>query len=74
MEYGEISIDELHNRFSYHQPKTGQPERYEGIRNYAHGLASLINNACPASREKALALTHLDEVVMWAIAAIARNE
>lgn len=65
---------DLHNRFTYHPPKDGQPQRYQEIRDYAHGLGSLINHQCPDSREKSLAMTHLEEAVMWANAAIARNE
>jgi hypothetical protein len=69
-----IDTEDLRNRFTYHPPKNGQAERYEEIRNYTHGLASLINNQCPDSREKSLAVTHLEDAVMWANASIARNE
>lgn len=65
---------DLANRFTYHAPKDGQPERYERFRAFAHSLASLINEECPESREKSLAITHLEEAVMWANASIARNE
>lgn len=68
-----MDTDDLKNRFAYHAPREGQPEQYQEIRNYAHGLASLINHQCPESREKSLAITHLEETVMWANAAIARN-
>lgn len=33
----------------------------------------MINNLCPESREKSLAVTNLEESVMWANASIARN-
>jgi hypothetical protein len=33
----------------------------------------LINDLCPESREKSLAITNLEQAVMWANAAIARN-
>lgn len=69
-----MDLDDLQRRFTYHAPQEGQPARYELIRDYAHGLASLINHQCPESREKSLAVTHLEEAVMWANAAIARNE
>lgn len=65
---------DLRNRFTYHTPKDGQVERYQKIRDYAHGLALLINYQCPESREKSLAFTHIEDAVMWANAAIARNE
>jgi hypothetical protein len=63
----------LKNDFTYHPPKPGQPEKYVAIREKAHELAELIQEACPESREASLALTKLDEVVMWANASIARN-
>ena len=65
---------QIENNFSYHTPKEDQPERYEKIRNKAKMLAAYINENCPDSREKSLAFTKLEEAVMWANAAIARNE
>lgn len=69
-----MTNEELENRFTYHTPKEGQPERYERIRYKGKMLAAYINENCPESREKSLALTKIDEAVMWANAAIARNE
>jgi hypothetical protein len=60
--------------FTYHPPKGDQQERYQQIRNKAKELALLIADNTPASREQSLALTHLEEVVMFANASIARNE
>lgn len=59
--------------FTYHAPDDGQTARIVGIRDTAKGLAELINVSCPESREKALALTKLEESVMWANASIARE-
>lgn len=70
----EADVEELHRRFTYHPPKEGQRERYELIREHGHALATLIGNHCPASRERSLAWTHIEEAVMQANAAIARNE
>jgi len=67
-------IDEIEKRFTYHAPKEGQPRKYGELRAAAKDLAYLICGHCPDSRERALALTKLEEVVMWANAAIARNE
>jgi hypothetical protein len=67
-------VEDLANRFSYHAPKESQPERYHDIRAEVHAAATVINNRCPESREKSLAITHLEEAVFWANAAIARNE
>jgi hypothetical protein len=63
----------LHN-YTYHPPKGDQTERYEKIRNEVKLTAILINDLCPDGREKSLALTNLEQAVMWANAAIARGE
>lgn len=65
---------DLIKRFTYHPPKNDQAIRYEGIRTAAKGFALLIDDCCPDSREKSVAITKLEEVVMWANASIARNE
>jgi len=69
-------MDELRieNRFAYHAPKDGQPERYVAIRDKAKELAKLIESECPSSRERSVSINKLDECVMWANASIARNE
>ena len=64
---------DLENRFTYHAPKPGQPEIYERIRSEALSYAALIYNYCPDSRERSLAITKLEEAVLWANASIARN-
>ena len=65
--------NQIENNFKYHAPKEGQQEKYEAIRNKAKELTYLIDEACPGSREKSLAMTKLEESVMWANASIARN-
>ncbi|MGH7124894.1 MAG: DUF7681 family protein [Stellaceae bacterium] len=60
--------------FTYHSPKPTQTGRYMAIREAAGDFALLIAESCPDSREKSLALTNLEQAVMWANAAIARNE
>ena len=65
---------ELDNRFSYHSPKEGQPQKYTAIREKAKELAHMIDELCPNSREKSVAMTNLETAVMWANASVARNE
>lgn len=60
--------------FQYHAPKGDQAERYQDLRNGAKELAKKIEVLCPPSREASLALTNLQQAVMWANAAIAINE
>lgn len=66
--------ERLSNNFSYHATKTGQAEKYEEIRAQAKAFAERLVNFCPPSRELSIALTELETAVMWAKAAIARNE
>lgn len=65
--------DKIENAFTYHPPQPGQPEKYSRLRDEAKSFARTIDVLCPDSREKSLALTKLEEAVMWANAAIARN-
>ena len=65
---------DLENRFTYHSPKEGQPEVYQAIRDFAKEFAYLIDTHCPEGRELSLAVTHIEEAVFWANAAIARSE
>lgn len=67
-------MDDLIHRFTYHAPKGDQPAKYEELRSGARLLAVTIKDLCPGSREQALAITKLEEVVFWANASIARNE
>jgi hypothetical protein len=66
--------EEIENIFMYHRPVKEQQCRYEGIRFQAKILAHSLNELCPESREKSLALTNLQQAVMWANASIAINE
>ena len=67
-------IERIERDYTYHPPKEDQQERYLLIRGTAKKLALLIVDLTPESREQSVALTHLDKVVMFANAAIARNE
>jgi hypothetical protein len=69
-----MTNEELTTRFTYHSPKGDQPQRYVTLRNEAKRFAELILTLTPDSREQSLALTALEECVMWANAAIARRE
>lgn len=66
--------EQIENNFMYHKPKDEQPSRYFTIREEAKKLALVVNAMCPDSREKSLAITKIEEAVMWANASIARNE
>jgi hypothetical protein len=68
-----MSNPQIENNFKYHAPKPGQPEIYTEIREKAKELAELIDAKVPKSREQSLAMTNLEQAVMWANAGVARN-
>lgn len=68
------SHEQIEKTFTYHAPKDDQPERYVKLRDEAKALAYSIVKNTPTSREQSLALTHLEEAIFYANAAIARNE
>ncbi len=69
-----MTIEEIENIFTYHKPCGTQQQRYERLRCDAKSMAKSINELCPESREKSLALTNLQQSIMWANASIAINE
>ena len=68
------TMNEIEKRFTYHAPKGDQQKRYITLRNKGGELAYDIEHFCPESRERSLAITKLEECIMWANASIARNE
>lgn len=67
-------LEYLDRAFTYHAPKGNQAARYKELRSMGSSLAEMILHYCPESRERSLALTKLEESIMWANASIARNE
>lgn len=68
-----IDDKDLANRFTYHAPTAGQPDQYQMLRAIGLSFATVINEMVPDGREKALALTKLEEVIFWSNAGIARK-
>lgn len=64
--------EDLNSRFKNHSATASQQEGMYNVRWNASELAYFIDERVPAGREKSLALTHLEEVVFWANAGIAR--
>jgi hypothetical protein len=65
----------LEQAFTYHPPAgDDQVARYNLLRDQARTMASNVMQFTQSSREQSLALTKIEEAVMWANAAIARNE
>ena len=68
-----MTKEDIENRFTYHAPKDGQLEIYQNIRTLAKELALEIDEVVPEGREKSIAITKLEEAVMWANSGIARH-
>jgi len=74
-EVKEMAVDpNIENNFTYHKPKSDQVGRYNLLRELGKDFASQIKESCPDTRERSLAITKVEEAVMWGISAIARNE
>lgn len=71
--------NDIDNRFTFHpvQPPPddgpGQEDIYMAFRKIAREAAHFIADNSPVSREQSLAITHLEEAVFWANAAVARH-
>lgn len=65
--------DQIENAFTYHRPTTADVMLLDSVRTQAKDLALALDTLCPNSREKSLAITKLEEAVMWANAAIVRH-
>ena len=66
---------QIEHNFKYHPPVGGAAERHAAVRAAAKALALLIDESLPvaAAREKATAITKVEEAMMWACAGIARR-
>lgn len=69
-----ITEGEITKRFTRQPLMDDQPVRDRRVRECALSMARTIVDLTPECREQSLALTALEEAVMWANAAIARNE
>lgn len=68
-----IDPADIEHRFAFHPATTVEKrDAHSSVRQSCRELADYINEACPDGREKSTAITRLEEVMMWANAAIAR--
>ncbi|MCK5479645.1 MAG: hypothetical protein KAJ06_00810 [Gammaproteobacteria bacterium] len=64
---------DLSRRFTYLEPDETRTIIHEALRMRAHSMAySIVTNA-PPCRERSLAITKIEEALMWANAALARG-
>lgn len=68
-----MTNSDLTNRFTFHPATSTTALTYEAMRSKALELASWMDENAPESRELSLALTNLDQAVMWFNAAVARH-
>lgn len=65
---------DLQHRFAFHAATTEEKKmEHTSIRQACLDLALHLNDKLPDGREKSLAFTHLEEVMFWGNAAVARN-
>ena len=65
--------EKIEHNFIHHAPDNEKIRRHTKVREDCLDLALTFGEELPDSREKALALTKLEEAMFWANAAIARN-
>lgn len=66
--------EDLRNRFAFHPATTTERQTdHETVRQLCLDLALAFGRRLPPGREKSLVMTHLEEVMFWANAAIARQ-
>lgn len=68
-----ITTNELDHRFDFHRATPITAPAYESIRAICKEAARQILSRTPESREQSLAVTHLEEAMFWANAAVARH-
>lgn len=75
----EVEIDaalvaRIEHSLTNQTPDREQIERIEALRESAKQLGTVIAAYCHDSRERSLAVTHLEETVMWAVKGIVLEE
>jgi hypothetical protein len=68
-----MTLEEIRSRFDYHPPMDeATVHMHEHVRRICKDAATALNAILPKGREHSLAMTHLEEVMFWANASIAR--
>ena len=64
---------DIEHRFAFHAATTEEKrDAHTSVRQLCCQLALTLNDKLPEGREKALVVTHLEEVMLWGNAALAR--
>jgi hypothetical protein len=69
-----IHPTDIDHRFNFHPAGTEEKQNAHGsVREQCRELAHFLNEKIPDGREKSIVITKLEEVMMWANAALARD-
>ena len=60
--------------YAYHKPSEDGMEKLNRLRAHFSETERLINEICPNSRHKSVAITKNEETAMWAIKAVVFND
>lgn len=60
--------------FAYHKPSPEGLEKITVLRHSFSALKQRIEETCPPSRERSVAITELETSAMWAIKAVVFND
>jgi hypothetical protein len=60
--------------FAYHKPSPEGLDRINKLREAYSNLQKVIEDTCPNSRQKSVAVTELETSAMWAIKAVVFND
>lgn len=60
--------------FAYHKPSDAGMAKINDIRHTFSNTKRIIEETCPESRQRSVALTELETAAMWAIKAVVFND
>jgi hypothetical protein len=64
----------MRKTYAYHQPSAAGVEKVARLRKAFSAIEDLIEELCPGSRERSVAVTELQTAAMWAIKAVVAND
>ena len=68
-----MTLEEITEKFTYHKATPNGTISHHKLSAAFIQLAIAVDEICPDGREKALAITNLQQAKMWASAAVAIN-
>lgn len=69
------TVEDLENRFAFHAATDDEKKNaHTSVRSNCLALAKTLNEIVPEGREKSLMFTHLEEVMLWGNAGLARSK